>query len=83
MALLIAQIGDWVCYIKGLNIPVILQEKKMALNSTVQEYIVIGDVYAHMDGKLPGSGGFEDWAETYFMRPAGLQSIVLDWNSFE
>lgn len=70
-------IGDWICYIKGLNIPVILREKEMALDSTVQQYLVIGGAYAHMDGKLPGSGGFGDWAETYFMKPAGLQSIVL------
>jgi hypothetical protein len=71
------QVGDWVCYIEGLNIPVILREKEMALNSTAQVYLVIGGAYAHMDGKLPGSGGFGDWAETYFMKPAGLQSIVL------
>ncbi|CZR69255.1 uncharacterized protein PAC_19155 [Phialocephala subalpina] len=72
-----AQIGDWVCYIKGLNIPVILREKEMALNSTAHEYLVIGGAYAHMDGRLPGSGGFGAWAETYFMKLAGLQSIVL------
>jgi Heterokaryon incompatibility protein (HET) len=72
-----AQPGDWVCYIKGFKIPVILREKEMALNSTVQEYLVIGGAYAHVDRKLPGSGEFVDWAETYFMKPAGLQSIVL------
>lgn len=73
-----AQIGDSVCYIKGLTIPVILREKERALDSTVQEWLVIGGAYAHMDGKLPrsGSGGFGDWAETYFMKPGGLQSIV-------
>jgi hypothetical protein len=74
-----AQIGDSVCYIKGLTIPVVLRGKERALNSSVQEWLVIGGAYAHMDGKLPrsGSGGFEDWAETYFMKPGGLQSIVL------
>lgn len=71
------QIGDWVCYIKGLNIPVILREKEMALNSAIQEYIVIGGAYVHMDEKLPVCGGFGDWAETYFMKPTGLQSIVI------
>ena len=49
----------------------------MTLNSTVQEHLVVGRVYAHIDGKLPGSSGFRDWAETYFMDLAGLQSIVL------
>jgi hypothetical protein len=73
------QIGDSICYIKGLNIPVILRGKERDLNSRVQEWLVIGGAYAHMDGKLPGSGsgGFDDWAETYFMKPGGLQSIVL------
>jgi hypothetical protein len=28
-----AQIGDWVYYIKGFSIPVILRENDMALNS--------------------------------------------------
>jgi hypothetical protein len=72
-----AQIGDWLCYIKGFNIPVVLREKEMVLNNTVQEHLVVGGAYAHMDRKLPGSGGFGDWAETYFMDLAGLQSIVL------
>ncbi|KAE9378736.1 HET-domain-containing protein [Stipitochalara longipes BDJ] len=71
------QVGDWVCYIRGLNIPAILREKKMALNSTIQEYHMIGGVYVHLDAKLPGSGGFGDWAETYFVKPTGLQSIVI------
>lgn len=77
MALSTAKIGDWVCYIKGLNILVTLREKKMALSSTVQEYLVIGGAYAYMSGGLFGSGGFGAWAQTYFMKPAGLQSIVL------
>ena len=47
------------------------------MGSTIQEYLVIGGAYANMDGKLPRSGGFGDWAETYFMKLAGLQSIVL------
>lgn len=72
-----ARLGDLVCYIKGFNIPVILREKEMALDSTVQEYLVIGGAYAHMDRKLPRGGEFVNWAETYFVKPAGLQSIVL------
>ena len=72
-----AQLGDLVYYIKGFKIPVILRQKEVALNSTIQEYLVIGGAYAHVDRKLPGSGEFVDWAETYFMKPAGLQSIVL------
>ncbi len=68
------QIGDWVCYIKGVDIPTILREKE---NGTDKEYLVVGGAYAHMDRKLPGSGRFGDWAETYFMDVAGYQSIIL------
>jgi hypothetical protein len=68
------QVGDWVCYVKGVSMPIILREKE---NSTVKEHLVIGVAYAHLDGKLPGSGGFEDWAETYLMDVAGHQPIIL------
>lgn len=72
-----AQIGDWVCYLKGLSIPIILRRKEVALYSTIQEHLVIGSAYVYIDEKLPGNGVFEDWAESYFMNPAGLQNIVL------
>jgi hypothetical protein len=42
-----AQIGDSVCYIKGLEIPVILREKERALNSTIQEWVVISAICSY------------------------------------
>lgn len=71
------QIGDWVCYVKGFSIPVILRKYKMAFHSTDEDLFVVGGAYVHMDGKLPGKGDFGDWAETYFMDRTGLQTIVL------
>jgi len=68
------QVGDWVCYVEGVGIPIVLREKE---NSTIKEHLVIGGAYVYMDGKLPGSGEFGDWAETYFMDVAGHQPIVL------
>ena len=68
------QVGDWVCYDKAVGIPIILREKGI---STVKEHLVVGGAYLHMNGKLPGSGGSGDWAETYLMNVAGYQPIVL------
>ncbi|KAH7333256.1 heterokaryon incompatibility protein-domain-containing protein [Rhexocercosporidium sp. MPI-PUGE-AT-0058] len=84
------KIGDWVFYMKGASIPVILRQKEMPSNSPLQEFLVVGGAYIHMeeflvvggayihmDEKLPGGGGFGDWAETHFMKPEGLQSVVI------
>lgn len=72
------RIGDLVFSIRGTSIPVILRRKELNLNSTVQGYVIVGGAYIHMDKKLPGRGGFKDFAETYFIKPEGPQSIFID-----
>lgn len=47
------QVGDWVCYVEGVGIPIILRERE---NSNIKEHLVICGAYVYMDGKLPGSG---------------------------
>ncbi|KAG0650801.1 hypothetical protein D0Z07_2864 [Hyphodiscus hymeniophilus] len=72
-----AHVGDWVWYVKGLDIPVILRAKELTMKGDIREHVVIGGAYAHMDQRLPGSGGFGAWAQNFFMKAEGFQSIVI------